>query len=136
MDICFDLVQPSSVPHLDLYQNCLFLSWLKINNFNYSDFNHSVLHAITRTRPQKSPFIGWMYKDFGVFILNRIIALGMKGGKKKRSFQLEICFTLTFNPYINISSFFFLQIISNSFFFFLAITILNCQRKLESLLFS
>lgn len=105
-DICFDPVKPSSVSSSDLYHNCLFKSWLKISNLNYNYFNHSALRAITRTRLQKSVFIGWTYKDFVAFISNGGTALGIKEGRiKKRYFPLENCFTLNFNPYINISSF-------------------------------
>lgn len=127
----FWLSKPSSVSHLDLYPTCSFKSWLKISNFNYNDFSHSALCVITRTRLWVSVFICWTHKDISAFTLNRRIALHTKEGEKIY-FYLAICFTLTFNQYINISSFSVLQTISNSSFF-LAITILNCQGKLECL---
>lgn len=81
MAVCFNPVKHSSISPLDSDHYFLFKSWLKINNFTYSDFNHSALCAITRTKLQKSVFIGCTYKDFVAFVLNRIIALGIKGEK-------------------------------------------------------
>lgn len=123
-DICFDLLQPSSVSPLDLYHNCLFKSWLKISNSNNNDFSYFALQAIARTRLQKSAFIGWICKDFVAFILKRRIALGIKGG--------ENCFTLTFNPYFLL----FFSCKPYLTFFSLQLTILSCQRKLRFLLFN